>query len=275
MSAGETRLASRVHVAPPDWVPPAKSPFMTRFAIIALFCAPLFAQWPSYPPNKPDMNGPPPKAADGHPDLSGVWDRGMPPVKGQQPFTNLPSMLEGGLPLQPWAAELRRQRLEQNSREHPDAHCLPLHPVQLHSHPQPRKIIQTPNEVLIIYEANDGLRQIFTDGRPLPTDPEPWWFGYSVGKWDGDTLVVNSIGFRDMSWIDEQGTPMREGGKLIERFRRPNFGTLEIEITVDDPQTFTKPWTVELTQHLMPNTELIEFVCAENNRSLPHLVGKQ
>jgi hypothetical protein len=248
---------------------------MIRIALCALFCTPLFAQWPAWPTGgKPDMNGPAPKAADGHPDLSGVWDRGMPPVRTQRPFQDLPSMLEGGLPMQPWAAELRRQRLAQNSRDHPDAHCLPLHPVQLHSHPQPRKIIQTPDEVLIIYEANDGLRQIFTDGRALPADPEPWWFGYSVGKWDGDTLVVTSTGFRDMSWIDEQGTPMREGGKLIERFRRPNFGTLEIEITVDDPRTFTKPWTVKLTQRLMPNTELIEFVCAENNRSLPHLVGK-
>jgi len=183
-------------------------------------------------------------------------------------------MLPGGLPMQPWAAELRHKRLEQNSKDHPDAHCLPLHPVQLHSHPQPRKIIQTPNEVMIIYEANDGLRQIFTDGRALPSDPEPWWFGYSVGKWDGDTLVVNSIGFRDMSWIDEEGTPMTASGKLTERFRRPNFGTLEIEITVDDLKAFTKPWAIKLTQRLMSNTELIEFVCAENNRSIPHLVGK-
>lgn len=183
-------------------------------------------------------------------------------------------MLEGGLPFQPWAAELRKQRLEQNSKDHPDAHCLPLHPIQLHSHPQPRKIIQTPGEVLIIYEANDGLRQIFTDGRGLPGDPEPWWFGYSIGKWDGDTLVVQSIGFRDMSWIDEEGSVMTESGKLTEKFRRPNYGTLEIEITVDDPKAYTKPWTVKLNQRLMPNAELIEFVCAENNRSLPHLVGK-
>ncbi len=253
---------------------------MNRVALLALLCAPLaqlqvLGQWPSYPPNaKVDLSAPAPKAADGHPDLSGVWDRGMPPDPKMRPFQNLPSMLEGGLPFQPWAAELRRQRAEQNSKDHPDAHCLPLHPVQLHSHPQPKKIIQTPGEVLIIYEANDGLRQIFTDGRSLPVDPEPWWYGYSVGKWDGDTLVVNSIGFRDMSWIDEEGTPMREGGKLTERFRRPDFGHLEIEITVDDPKTFTKPWTVKLTQRLMPNTELIEFVCAENNRSLPHLVGK-
>jgi hypothetical protein len=144
------------------------------------------------------------------------------------------------LPFQPWAAELRKQRLAENSKDHPDAHCLPLHPVQLHSHPQPRKIIQTPKEVLIIYEANDGLRQIFTDGRPLPVDPQPWWFGYSTGKWDGDTLVVETIGFRDLMWIDEEGTVLTASGKIMERFRRVNYGTLEIEITVDDAKAFTE-----------------------------------
>jgi hypothetical protein len=232
-----------------------------------IWIIPLLAQWPSHP-------APAPRAADGHPDLSGVWDRGMPTAPGPRPFQNLPSMLPEGLPFQPWAADLRKQRLAENSKDHPDAHCLPLHPVQLHSHPQPRKIIQTPGEVLIIYEANDGLRQIFTDGRPLPVDPEPWWFGYSTGKWDGDTLVVQTIGFRDMMWIDEEGTVMTTTGKLTERFRRVNFGALEIEITVDDPKAFTKPWTVKLNQRLMPDTELIEFVCQENNRSLSHLVGK-
>lgn len=184
-------------------------------------------------------------------------------------------MIPEGLPMQPWAAELRRQRLAENSKDHPDAHCLPLHPVQLHTHPQPRKIVQTPGEVLIIYEANGGLRQIFTDGRSLPSDdPQPWWFGYSTGKWDGDTLVAETTGFRDNLWLDEQGTPGTSALRLTERFRRVNYGTLEIEITVNDPKTFTKPWTVKLNQRLMPDTELIEFVCAENNRSLPHLVGK-
>jgi len=130
-------------------------------------------------------------------------------------------------------------------------------------------------EVLIIYEANGGLRQIFTDGRPLPSnDPEPWWFGYSTGKWDGDTLVVETTGFRDLMWLDEEGTPFTTAGKIIERFRRVNYGTLEIEVTVNDPKTFTKPWTIRLNQRLMPDTDLIEFVCSENNRSLWHLVGK-
>jgi hypothetical protein len=260
----------------------------------------LLAQWPTHPTagaprtanGQVDLAAPAPKTPDGHPDLSGVWDRGIPPgaptmpagppaggfgnppAPGPRPFQDLPSMLPGGLPFQPWAAELRKQRLAENSKDHPDAHCLPLHPVQLHSHPQPRKIVQTPGMVVIVYEANDGLRQIFTDGRPLPTDPEPWWFGYSTGKWVGDTLVAETIGFRDMMWIDEEGTVITTAGKLTERFRRLNYGTLEIEITVDDPKAFTKPWTVKLNQRLMPDTELIEFVCQENNRSLPHLVGK-
>jgi len=165
--------------------------------------------------------------------------------------------------------------LAENSKDHPDAHCLPLHPVQLHFHPQPRKIVQTPGLVLIIYEANGGLRQIFTDGRPLPSiDPEPWWFGYSTGKWYGDTLVVETIGFRDLMWLDEEGTPFTTSGKIIERFLRVNYGTLEIEITVNDPKTFTKPWTIKLNQRLMPDMDLIEFVCSENNKSLGHLVGK-
>jgi hypothetical protein len=271
---------------------PANRGMTARIGIfgLAVFSPALFAQWPSRAiDRKIDMSAPPPKTADGHPDLSGVWDRGMapntprtatgggfgaPPAPGPRPFQNLPSLLPDGLPFQPWAAELRKQRLAENSKDHPDAHCLPLHPVQLHSHPQPRKIIQTPGVTLIVYEANDGLRQIFTDGRPLPKDPEPWWFGYSTGKWDGDTLVVETIGFRDMGWLDEEGTVITSTGKITERFRRPNRGTLEIEITVDDPRAFTRPWTVKLNQRLMPDTELIEFVCQENNRSAPHLVGK-
>jgi hypothetical protein len=253
------------------------------------------AQWPNYlAVGNVDLAAPAPKMADGKPDFSGIWDRGTapapagarldpnpigvsgaPPPPGARPFQNLPSLFPDGLPFQPWAAELRKQRLAQNSKDHPDAHCLPIHPVQLHSHPQPRKIIQTPGLVLIIYEANNGLRQIFTDGRPLPNaDAEPWWFGYSGGKWDGDTLVVETIGFRDNMWLDEEGTPITSAGRITERFRRPNFGTLEIEVTVDDPKTFTRPWRAKLTQRLMPNTELIEFVCQENNTSVQHLVGK-
>lgn len=264
--------------------------------VLGIAAQALWAQWPSYTAadaprtadGKASLSAPAPIGADGHPNLSGVWDRGMAPgarggsqggfgtrpTPGPRPFQNLPSMLPEGLPLLPWAVELRRQRLADNSKDHPDAHCLPLHPMQLHSHPQPRKIIQTPGLVLIVYEANGGLRQIFTDGRTLPdNDAEPWWYGYSIGTWDGDMLVVETTGFKEIGWLDEEGTPVTSAGKLIERFRRLNYGTLEIEVTVDDPKTFTKPWTVKLNQRLMPDTELIEFVCLENNRSLSHLVG--
>lgn len=236
------------------------------------------------------MDAPAPRSADGHPDLSGVWNLGLvpgipppppansistTPYKGVRPFQDLPSLFPDGLPMQPWAAELRKQRLAQHSKDHPDAHCLPLNPVQLHAHNQPRKIIQTPNLIVIIYEANDGLRQIFMDGRPLPNnDPDPWWYGYSIGHWEGDTLVVQTTGFREPGWIDEEGTPITSNAHVTERFRRLNFGTLEIEITVDDPKTFTKPWSYKLRQRLMPDTELIEFVCLENNTSVNHLVGK-
>lgn len=189
---------------------------LTVVALVVLPSA-LWAQWPSF-------HAPALKTPDGHPDLSGIWDRGMPPAPGPRPFQNLPSLLPDGLPMQPWAVELRKQRLAENSKDHPDAHCLPLHPVQLHSHPQPRKIVQTPGLVLIVYEANNGLRQIFTDGRPLPgNDPQPWWFGYSIGKWEGDTLVVQTTGFRDtIGWLDEEGTPVTSTARMTERFRRLN-----------------------------------------------------
>jgi hypothetical protein len=163
----------------------------------------------------------------------------------------------------------------ENSKDNPDAHCLPLGLMQLHMHPQPRKIIQNPDEILILYEAQSGIRQIFLDGRTLPpTDVQPWWYGYSVGHWEGDTLVVETSGFRDDVWLDINGSPLTNMGRMIERFRRPNYGNLEIEVTIDDPKVYTKPFTVKVQQKIMPDTQLIEFICNENDRSGPHLVGK-
>jgi hypothetical protein len=266
----------------------------------------LFAQWPDYKSagvsrtadGKPDLKGPTPRAANGKPDLSGVWQYMRPPgtpapappppvsatpaagadiippgVRTSQ-FWNLGASFKDGLPFQPWAAELHRKRVASNSEDNPDAHCLPLGVMQLHTHGQPRKMIQTPGLVMIVYEANSGLRQIFTDGRSLPKDPEPWWYGYSVGRWDGDTLVVESSNFRDLGWLDVEGSPLTESGKIIERFRRPDYGHLEIEVTIDDPKAYTKPWTVTVYQRILPDTELIEFVCQENERDAPHLSGK-
>jgi hypothetical protein len=242
-----------------------------------------------------DLKAPAPRAADGHPDFSGVWRfvdspdaRRGPPAPpgvgtigiglrgtGLNQFFDIGSTLPDGLPFQPWAADLRRQRVAANNKDNPDVHCLPLGLMQLHTHPEPRKIIQTPALLLILYEANGGIRQIFTDGRPLPPNgAEPWWYGYSAGKWDGDTLVVQSNGFRDDVWLDVEGSPMTAAAKMTERFRRVNFGNLEIQITVDDPKAYTKPWTVSVHHALMPDTELIEFVCNENEKDVPHMTGK-
>ena len=186
-------------------------------------------------------------------------------------FFELGSMVPGGLPYQPWAKELKDKRTKENAKENPDAHCLPLGNMQLHLHPEPRKIIQGKNEIVILYEGNGGVRQIFTDGRSLPPgDPQPWWFGYSTGKWNGDTLVVQTSGFRDGGWLDVNGSPLTDAGKMTEKFRRLNYGTLELELTVDDSKAYTKPFTVKFTQRLMPDDELIEFVCQENELSSAH-----
>lgn len=168
-----------------------------------------------------------------------------------------------------------KKRQADNSKDNPDALCLPMGFLQFHNHPEPRKMLQTPGVLVMIYEANHGLRQIFTDGRKLPNrdDVEPWYYGYSVGRWEGDTLVVESTGFNDLQWLDVRGSPMTDQAKVIERFRRPNFGSLEIEITVDDPKAYTKPWTVKVNQRIMLDSELIEFICEE--RDAAHYVGAQ
>jgi hypothetical protein len=158
-----------------------------------------------------------------------------------------------------------------NMKDNPDAHCLPMGNMQLHTHPQPRKIIQTPDVIVLLYEGNGGVRQLFTDGRPLPSsDPQPWWFGYSTGRWEGDALVARSSGFRDGGWLDVNGSPLTDAATVTERFTRPNFGNLTIDITVDDPKAYTRPWTVTVNQQIMLDNELIEFVCLENEQSTKH-----
>jgi hypothetical protein len=271
--------------------------------LLASACSGLFAQWPAYPTagvpktadGKLDLTGPAPRTSDGKPDLSGIWRfvdspdaRPGPPVPaearsrgigvrvpGLLQFFDIGSTLKDGLPFEPWAAELRRQRVARNNQDNPDAHCLPIGLMQLHTHPEPRKIIQTPGLIVILYEANAGVRQIFTDGRPLPgNDAQPWWYGYSTGKWDGDTLVVETSGFRDDVWLDVEGSPLTEAGKMTERFRRVNYGNMEIDITVDDRKAYTKPWTVKVHHRIMLDTDLIEFVCQENEKDARHMTDK-
>jgi hypothetical protein len=285
-------------------------------AVLPVVAIRSVAQWPNYPakqaPRESDgkvkLDAPAPKAPDGHPDLSGIWDlrgtggrggpggpggpggakggpggpKGAPPPElppGTPPmasFKNVGSGFKEGLPLTAWAADLLKARRSENSKDNPDAHCLPLGLMQLHMHPQPRKIIQTPGLIVMLYEAQGGIRQIFTDGRPLPDakDVQPWWYGYSIGHWEDDTLVVETIGFRDDVWLDIDGSPLTESGKMTERMKRLNYGTLQTDVTIEDPKAYTKPFTVRVTHRLLPDTDLIEFICQENDRSGPHLVGK-
>jgi hypothetical protein len=256
------------------------------------------AQWTAYVPpsvpkgadGTPDLNAPAPRLPDGKPDFSGVWENA--PIGAGEPgagaaaapanptdpplasFFNIGAGFKDGLPFQPWAAELLKKRRADNDKDNPDAHCLPMGLLQFHEHPQPRKIVQTKDILVIIYEANYGLRQIFLDGRSLPSgDPQPWWYGYSVGRWEGDTLVVQTSGLRDGGWLDIWGSPLTDAAKITERFRRPNFGRLLIDVTIDDPKAYTKPFTVRFDQHLTPDQELIEFICNENEQSSKHLLG--
>jgi hypothetical protein len=259
-------------------------------AFAVALTATLAAQWPAYPAGqlprtadgKVDLKAPAPRTSDGKPDLSGLWAyagvlgfRGGPPppppgTPPQATFWNVEAGIKEGLPFTPYGASVRKQRMDGNSKDNPDAACLPLGYMQLHTHSQPRKIVQTPGLIVMLYEANAGLRQIFMDGRPAPpVDAEPWWYGYSRGRWDGDSLVVESTHFKDGGWLDVLGAPLTEQGTVTERFRRPSVGTLEIDVTIDDPKAYTKPWTVRVNQRLMPDTDLIEFVCQENNQFNP------
>jgi hypothetical protein len=189
-------------------------------------------------------------------------------------FFELGSNITGGLPFTPWAADLKKQRMATNSKENPDANCMPMGFTQFHMQPQPRKLIQTPKLIVILYEANYGLRYIYTDGRKLPPQGEvqPWWYGYSVGHWEGDTLVVETNNLRGAEsgpydgWLDVNGSPYSDQAKFTERIRRPIFGKLEIDVTVEDPKAYTKPLTVRINQRVMVDEEPIEFICNENQQ---------
>jgi len=252
---------------------------------------PAGAQWLGHPTagvpklanGKPNLSAPAPRATDGKPDLSGIWvdeeNRPCPPFNCDdmltpQEFWDIGWGLKGGVPYQPWAAELIKQRGERRGQDDPTAHCLPGGILKLHTDPLYRKIVQTPGLVLILNERNAMYRQIFTDGRPLPEDPQPTWNGYSTGKWDGERLVVTTSGFRDGTWLDRKGSPLTESGTITERFRRGSYGKLEIEITVNDPKAYTSAWTVTLHQELRLDTDLLDYICLENEKDQQHFVAK-
>jgi len=247
------------------------------------------AQWVHYPTagvphtpdGKPNLTAPAPRTADGRPDFSGVWENdgyrpgseglGAPP---KTVFFDLAHVLGSRPPYQPWAGALYDRRKDENSKDNPDARCLPLGPLQMLAHPLPKKIVQMPGLVVLLHERNMEFRQIYTDGRPLPADPQPSWYGYSTARWENDTLVVDTIGLRDGLWADFNGSPLTDQAKIRERFRRPNYGTLEIQVTVDDPKAYTRPFTIAVNQYLALDTDLLEYACLENEKDVSRLVGK-
>jgi hypothetical protein len=279
---------------------------MLRFALALCLLPQLPAQWIHYPTagvpktrdGKPNLAAPAPRTRDGKPDFSGMWWTGDQPLPcpesiggpkdcaekglgltGQQgaglsaPTRDIAADLPGGLPYTPWAREVTQQR-QADPLADPHVHCLPSSPPRAYTLPHMQKIVQTPGLLILLNEYNASYRQIFTDGRPLPVDPIPSWNGYSTAKWEKDTLVVQTIGLRDDLWLDMKGDPLTDAAKVTERIRRPNYGSLEIEFTVDDPKAYTKPWTVTLHQFLVLDTEMMDEMCLENEKTVQHIPKK-
>jgi hypothetical protein len=242
-------------------------------AVTVLLCAATAtAQWTKLPA-QPRLSGPAPRAADGRPDLSGVWQ-----ADDQTYFFDLAAGLkEGDVVMLPWARALQQQREAREHGDDPLALCLPHGVPRINTNGIfPFKIIQTPKLVVILYEQLNLFRQVFMDGRQLAGDPNPTWLGYSTGRWDGDTLVVDTRGFNDKTWLDTRlGRPASDALHVVERFRRPTMGDLEIVVTIDDPKTYAKPWTTT-AQHnkLQTDTDIMEFICSENEKDRPHMPAR-
>jgi len=243
-----------------------------RYLVVAVFVmnTSIAAQWLKQPTpdiprtadGKPDLSAPVPRQANGKPVLAGLW-RPAPGIVG-----DMTRGMKSGetVPFQPWAETLFKERRANDSRDDPTASCVVGGVPRSDFVGYPFKILQRPDMVVVLYEAVHSYRQIFIDGRTLPKDPNPAWFGYSVGRWDGDVFVVESSGFNDNVWLDNAGRPATEQLKVTERFVRKNFGQMEIQVTIDDPKAYTKPWSVTQQLAFQADTELLEYICNENNK---------
>src|SRR5262245_20729065 len=266
------------------------------WTMAAVICVSVSAsgQWLHYPTpgvprtkdGKPNLTAPTPRLADGKPDLSGIWqparklqctpelsrfvDCGI-EIGGPPLALNIGTDMPNSLPYQPWAAALMKQRSAENSKDDPHARCLPDYPPRSWGLPHMTKAVHTPRLLVLLNVVDTMYRQVFIDGRPLPVDPNPAWTGYSSARWDGDALVVQTIGFRDGLWLDMAGSPMTDAAKMTERFRRPNYGTLEVQVTIDDPKAYIRPWTVEMPQRITLDTEIIDEICLENEKSFQRM----
>jgi hypothetical protein len=245
------------------------------FALLLFTSTPLSAQWLNHPTpgiprtadGKPNLTAPAPRTSEGRPDLSGLWRIDA----GTGYDVNIVADLKPG-EIHPWAQTLYKERVESFVKDDPVVQCLPKGP-RVIFHGNLAKIVHTSGLVAILYE-DLSYRQVFTDGRDLPADPNPSWMGYSVGRWDGDTLVVTSSGFNERSWLDDAGHPHTESLRITERFRRRDFGHIDMQVTFDDPRAYVRPWTVSFVVNLVPDTELLEEVCSETDQSRYRNVGK-
>lgn len=253
--------------------------------VFAALAAPIAGQWVNHPTRglprtadgTPDLAAPTPRTPDGRVDLSGIWlserpkgtPGGIEGIVAPKYMINIMADLKPGeAPLQPWAEALFKQRGANLLRDNPMIRCLPAGVPRLDAYTHPYKIVQTPELIVVLYESQTTFRQIFVDGRALPKDPEPSWMGYSVGRWDGDVLVVETAGFNDQTWLDGLGHPHTEAMRLTERFRRVNLGRMDIEIVIDDPKAYTRPLQYTQPQVLLPDTELLEYICNENAKEV-------
>jgi hypothetical protein len=277
-------------------------PSRNAWILIALAVAPALAQaqWLNHPTpgiprtsdGKPNLSARTPRAADGRPNLSGLWQTEAAPADmlerlipgttngaGEEPLSQyfiniLADFKPEAAPIQPAAAALFLQRAKAFSNESPLSHCLPEGMPLVEMAPAPYKIIQTPGLMVMLYERDTTFRQVYTDGRKLPDDPQPTWLGYSAGRWDGDSLVVETTGFNDRGWLDARGHTHSEALHLTERFHRLDFGHMEVQLTIDDPKTYTRPFTIQLKQRLQADSDLLESFCAENEKDSRHVDGK-
>jgi hypothetical protein len=238
----------------------------------------VWAQWdphpsknvPRTPDGKVDLKAPPRRTADGKIDLSGLWT----PTSVKYLLNLAADLKPGELPLQPSAAKVYEERIETNGKDHPGVRCLPSGIPEKLSVPDGVKIVQTPDVTLFLWDSRTIFRQVFTDGRSFPKDPQPTWMGYSIGHWEGETFVIETIGQNGKTWLDMRGLPGTESLRVVERYTRPTIGRINIDVTIDDPKAYTRSWDVHLTWELMPDLELIESVCEENSKDLEHMVGK-
>lgn len=251
-----------------------------------LAAPPAVAQWVGYPTagvprnadGTVDMAAPAPRLPDGKPDFSGIWttadlrDAAAGEVAASDGhdigssryMANFGAEMPDGLPYQPWLVPIVAERTANNALDDPHIRCLPDNFLRAYGLPHLLKFVHKPDILIVLNEMNAGYRQVFTDARPLPEEPSPGWQGYSSGRWSGDTLIVETIGFRDDTWIDWNGSVLTEAARVREEIRRPDYGHLEIEVTVDDPKAYTKPWSVTLTQRIVVDAELIDEICLEN-----------